>query len=477
MQTECTSKQLKYQGLFHREVVSDFNGGNITSDAGGLLLREISRGKGIISGFSKCFTDYRNPEKLEHSVEELVGQRVYGLALGYEDLNDHDDLRRDPFFALLAGKKEPSGQDRKLVEDKGKALAGKSTLNRLELTPEVASKRSRYKKIVYDSAGIDDFFVKMFLNSYSVPKSPNWIVLDIDATDDPTHGHQEGHFFHGYYGHYCYLPLYVFCGDHLLCARLRSSNIHPAQGAVEELSRIVYQIRKRWPGVKIIIRGDSGFCRDALMSWCESEKQVYYLLGLAKNSRLKRMLGKAMSKAKRRYYRTRESARFFRTFYYRTLKSWNRKRKVVGKAEHLAKGENPRFIVTNLPSSFASGAVLYEKHYCARGDMENRIKEQQLGLFADRTSTEYMRSNQLRLYFSSLAYVLISELRRVGLKGTQLANAQVGTIRTKLFKIGAFIRVSVRRIYLVFSSGYPYAKSYEKILENIKRAYPYPLLN
>ena len=475
MQTECTSKRLKFQGLFNREVVSDFNGGNITSDAGGLLLREISRGKGIISGFSKCFKDYRNPEKIEHSVEELIGQRVYGLALGYEDLNDHDDLRRDPFLAVLAGKKDPSGQDRKLVEDRGKALAGKSTLNRLELTPEGASDRSRYKKIVYDSVGIDDFFVNMFLNSYSINKSPNWIVLDIDATDDPTHGKQEGHFFHGYYGHYCYLPLYIFCGDHLLCARLRSSNIDPAQGAVEELSRIVLHIRRRWPGVKIIIRGDSGFCRDALMSWCESEHQVYYLLGLAKNSRLKRKLGKAMSKAKRRYLRTGEPARFFRIFQYRTLKSWSRKRKVVGKAEHLAKGENPRFIVTNLPKSFASGAELYEKHYCARGDMENRIKEQQLGLFADRTSTELMRSNQLRLYFSSLAYVLISELRRVGLKGTQMANAQVETIRTKLFKIGAFVKVSVRRIYLAFSSSYPYAKLFERILENIKRAYP--LLN
>ncbi|MCG8671611.1 MAG: IS1380 family transposase [Pseudomonadales bacterium] len=475
MHTECTLKKLKYQGLFNREIVSDFCGGQITSDGGGLLLREINLGRGIINGFSKCFKDYRNRNQIDHSVEDLVGQRVYGLALGYEDLNDHDDLRVDPLLAVLVGKASPDGGDRRLSKDKGKALAGKSTLNRLELTPQIATEQSRYKKIVYDSERIDKFFVNLFLNSYKGSKNPSWIVLDIDATDDPTHGKQEGNFFHGYYGHYCYLPLYVFCGDHLLCSRLRTSNIDPAKGAVEELSRIVSVIGKRWPGVNIIIRGDSGFCRDSLMSWCESQKQVYYLLGLAKNNRLKKKLGKALSKAKRRYFKTGKPARFFRCFRYRTLNSWSRKRRVIGKAEYLAKGENPRFIVTNLPTGFASVTQLYEEHYCARGDMENRIKEQQLGLFADRTSTELIRSNQLRLYFSSLAYILMAELRRVGLKGTQMANAQVGTIRTKLFKIGALVKISVRRVYLAFGSGYPYSELFERVLDNIKRAYP--LLN
>ena len=475
MQTECTLKSLKFQGLFNREVVSDFCGGNITSDGGGLLLREVSKGKRILSGFSQCFKDYRNVEKIEHSVDELVSQRVYGLALGYEDLNDHDELRKDYLLSTLVGKKDPTGQDRKMGKDKGNALAGKSTLNRLELTPSDASEESRYKKIVYSPEMIDKFFINMFLNSYE--SSPGWIVLDVDATDDPTYGNQEGRFFHGYYGHYCFLPLYIFCEDHLLCARLRPSNIDPAAGVLEELSRIISGIRRRWPGVKIIVRGDSGFCRDYLMNWCESQDRVYYLLGLAKNSRLNRLLSRAMRKAKRRFFQTEKPARFFRVFTYRTKNSWSRRRRVIGKAEHLSKGANPRFIVSNLPKEFASIQELYEKHYCARGDMENRIKEQQLGLFADRTSTELMRGNQLRLYFSSVAYVLMSELRRVGLKGTKLAKAQVGTIRTKLFKIGAFVKVSVRRIYVSMSSSYPYSGLFKKVLDNIRSAYSFPLLD
>lgn len=475
MQTECTLKSLKFQGLFNREVVSDFCGGHITSDGGGLLLREVSKGKRILSGFSKCFKDYRNVDKIEHTVEELVSQRVYGLALGYEDLNDHDDLRKDYLLSTLVGKKDPTGESRKLTKDKGKALAGKSTLNRLELTPSDASKESRYKKIVYSPDMIDNFFINMFLNSYK--SAPGWIVLDVDATDDPTHGNQEGRYFHGYYGHYCFLPLYIFCEDHLLCARLRTSNVDPAAGVVEELSRIISGIRGRWPSVKIIVRGDSGFCRDYLMTWCESQDSVYYLFGLAKNNRLTDILSRAMRKAKRRFFQTEKPARFFRVFTYRTKKSWSRKRRVIGKAEHLSKGANPRFIVSNLPKEFASIQELYEKHYCGRGDMENRIKEQQLGLFADRTSTELMRGNQLRLYFSSVAYVLMSELRRVGLKGTKLAKAQVGTIRTKLFKIGALVKVSVRRIHLSMSSSYPYSNLFKKVLDNIRSAYSFPLLD
>jgi len=475
MQTECTTKKIKFQGLFGRELVSDFSGGNITSDGGGLLLREVSKGRRILSGFAHCFSDYRHADKIEHSVEELVSQRVYGLALGYEDLNDHDDLRKDYLLSTLVGKKDISGENRKKAEDKGKALASKSTLNRLELTPSAATSESRYKKIVYSGEKIDEFFIDMFLNSYK--KSPGWIVLDVDATDDPTHGNQEGRFFHGYYGHYCFLPLYIFSEDHLLCARLRPSNVDPAAGVLEELSRIISRIRRRWPSVKIIVRGDSGFCRDYLMSWCESEDRVYYLLGLSKNSRLTGFLSRAMRKAKKRFCQTGEACRFFRVFSYRTRSSWSRKRRVIGKAEHLSKGANPRFIVTNLGNDFASGRELYEEHYCARGDMENRIKEQQLGLFADRTSTELLRGNQLRLYFSSVAYVLISELRRVGLKGTELEKAQVGTIRTKLFKVGAFVKVSFRRIYLAMSSSYPYSDLFGKVASNIKNAYPYPSLS
>lgn len=470
MQTECTSKSSEFQALGKRQVSGAFNGGAITSDGGGLLLREMSLGKGIISRFSSCFVDYRNPNLIDHTVEELVGQRVFGLCLGYEDLNDHDDLRSDPLFAALVGKLDPAGMSRRRESDKGKALAGKATLNRFELTPLDADESNRYKKIVYNSDQIDRFFVEMFLDSYE--RVPDWIVLDADATDDPTYGDQEGRFFHGYYNHYCYLPLYIFCDGHILCSRLRRSNIDASAGTVKELGRIMGQIRERWPEVKIIVRGDSGFCREEIMSWCEGQREVYYLLGIAKNNRLVRRIGKALMKARKKYLQRKESARLYRVFKYRTLESWSRKRTVVGKAEHLAKGPNPRFIVTNLPQDFAYGKELYEKYYCARGDMENRIKEQQLWLFAGRTSTELMRSNQLRLYFSSVAYVLMSELRRVGLKGTQMEKAQVETIRNKLFKIGALVKISVRRVYIMLSSSYPHSGLFKTVLSNIKRGYP-----
>ena len=340
----------------------------------------------------------------------------------------------------------------------------------MELTPADAGEKSRYKKIVYHPERIERFFVEMFLNSYK--QAPEQIIIDPDTTDDAIHGNQEGSFFHGYYDKYCYLPLYIFCGDHLLGALLRSSNIDGAAGCLAELQRIIGQIRERWPKTKIIIRGDSGFCREEIMLWCEQQEQVYYILGLAKNARLKRYIKKAMRKAHNRYSRTKKAARFFRTFSYRTLKSWQRKRKVIGKAEYMEKGENPRFIVTNLPREYGTGQELYEKVYCARGDMENRIKEQQLWLFADRTSTALMRSNQLRLWFSSVAYVLIAELRRIGLKGTEMEKAQVGTIRTKLFKIGALVKVSVRRVLITMSSAYPYAGLFNQIVRNIRLQYP-----
>jgi hypothetical protein len=469
MHTDCTPIQLCFQGLGRRKVVAGFDGGEITSDAGGLLLREVAHGTAILSRFASCFSDYRDPNLIEHTVEELVAQRVYGIALGYEDLNDHDELRRDALLATLVGKVDPTGGDRVRVRDRGAALAGKSTLNRLELTPADASSSSRYKKVVCTPEAVDRLFVQMFVESWE--RAPKEIILDVDATDDPVHGEQEGRFFHGYYRCYCYLPLYVFCGDHLLCARLRRSNIDASAGTEDELERIVGQIREYWPQVRIIVRGDSGFARESIMAWCESNG-VDYVFGLAKNSRLIARITKALKRVRRRYRRLGEASRRYRDFHYKTRKTWSRSRRVVGKAEYLAKGTNPRFVVTSLSKREYDARTLYEDLYCARGDMENRIKEQQLELFSDRTSTATMRANQLRLYFSSIAYVLMTALRRVGLKGTQLARAQCGTIRTKLMKIGALVSVSVRRVRLYLASGCPYAELFRQVLENLRFAYP-----
>jgi len=344
-------------------------------------------------------------------------------------------------------------------------LAGKSTLNRLELTPLDADTSSRYKKIVADPAAMDALLVDLFLEAYDKP--PQQIILDVDATDDPLHGHQEGRLFHGYYRSYCYLPLYIFCGEHLLCARLRTADHDQAAGTVDELARIVARLRSSWPRSRIIVRGDSGFCRDDLMSWCEAHG-IDYVLGLAKNNRLKAVIRADMAQAKRHYEATQQAARVFKDFRYRTLTSWSCERRVIAKAEHLAKGENPRFVVTSLTTKTWDARALYEDMYCARGDMENRIKEQQLGLFADRTSTHAMQSNQLRLYFSSFAYVLMQTLRRLGLSGTVMARAQCDTIRLKLFKIGVHIRVSVRRVRIAFSESYPYAALFWQIMQRLQ---------
>ena len=471
MKAECTTKTIRFQALGTREVVADFGGGPVSSDAGALLLGEVNRATGIIEAFAGCFTDHRDAERLEHTVMHLIGQRVYALALGYEDLNDHEKLRRDPLLAALVGKLDPTGGDRRCERDKANPLAGKSTLNRLELTPENATARSRYQKIVYDAGKIDRFFMDVFLNSHASP--PEEIVLDPDATDDPLHGAQEGRFFNGYYGCYCYLPLYIFCGDFPLCARLRPSNIDPARGALEELRRIVRQIRERWPKVRIIVRGDSGFCREELMAWCEKEEnKVDYVLGLAKNKRLAREIEPLLKEAQEEHAQSKAAARRFKEFQYQTLDSWSQARRVVGKAEWLEKGANPRFIVSSLSSEQWEARELYEKFYCARGEMENRIKEQQLDRFADRTSTRTMRANQLRLWLSTAAYALMNELRRVGLKGTEMARAQMGTIRTRLLKIGAQIRISVRRVWVRLSSAYPLAELFERIVENIRTEYP-----
>lgn len=466
MKTECTAGQLEFHGLGRRAVVGEFDGGKISSDSGGLLLREVEQRTGILSRLAGCFVDHRDPDQIEHTVESLIKQRVMGLALGYEDLNDHDALRADPLLGLLSDVADPTGADRRRARDKGCALAGKSTLNRLELTPSDATAASRYKKIVARAEAMDELLVEVFLEAYDSP--PEEIVLDVDATDDPLHGDQEGRFFHGYYRQYCYLPLYIFCGEQLLCARLRRADQDGAAGSVDELQRIIGHIRRTWPGVRLIVRGDSGFCREDLMAWCEAQG-VDYVLGLAKNARLKAAIAAEMAAARTQYEGSGQAARVFRDFRYRTRTSWSCERRVIGKAEHLSKGENPRFVVTTLSTHTLDARAVYEDLYCARGEMENRIKEQQLALFADRTSTHEMRSNQLRLYFSSFAYVLMQTLRRLGLTGTALARAQCDTIRLKLFKIGAHIRISVRRIRIAFSESYPYAELFWQVLRTLQR--------
>jgi hypothetical protein len=386
--------------------------------------------------------------------------------LGYEDLNDHDALRHDPLLAVLVGKADPTGQDRRRREDRGKSLAGKSTLNRLELTPVGADEKSRYKKVVARHRDIETFFVETFLALHH--QSPKEIVLDLDATDDPIHGHQLGRFFHGYYDNYCYLPLYIFCGEHLLCAKLRPSDIDGAAGSVKHLTKIVERIRRQWPEVRIIVRGDSGFCREPLMRWCE-ENCVDYVLGLAKNARLQRILGKELHEAKMQFEATGRPARVFKEVTYQTRKSWSRERRVVGKAERLAKGSNPRFVVTSLSAEELDARTLYEDVYCARGEMENRIKEQQLCLFADRTSCATMRANQLRLWLSSVAYTLLAALRQFGLQGTEMAQARCDTIRLKLLKLGALVRTTVRRVWISLSESCPYQRVFAQVYENLRR--------
>jgi hypothetical protein len=443
-----------------------FDGGAVTTDAGGLLLREVESRRGILKRFSECFRDHREEDLIEHTALELVSQRVYGIALGYEDLNDHDVLRNNPMLAVLVGKTDPTGGSRKRERDQGKALAGKSTLNRLELTPEGTDERARYKKIEADMEAIDELLVEVFMEAHE--KAPERIVLDLDATDDPVHGDQEGRFFHGFHNCYCYLPLYIFCEQFLLCARLRRSNIDASAGSVEELTKIVGKIREQWPETEICIRGDSGFCREEIMGWCE-ENNVHYILGIARNQRLVGEIEGSLEKAREQFEETGQPVRFYHEFKYRTLKSWSRARRVVAKAEHLSKGSNPRFVVTSYEESAFEAQVLYEQQYCARGEMENRIKEQQLYLFSDRTSTHQLRSNQLRLYFSSMAYVILHELRRLGLRGTAMARAQCHTIRERLLKIGAQVKISVRRVYVSMASGCPFQDIFTAALCNLQR--------
>jgi hypothetical protein len=451
---------LGFEALGKRQVVARLDGGTITSDAGGLLLREVDATLRVLDRLTACFTDQRDPDLIEHSVRELLAQRIFALTLGYEDLNDHDTLRRDPLLATLVGKLDPTGAGRPRQRDQGAALAGKSTLNRLELTK---ADKDRYHKIVHDPAKLADLFVELFLDAYKKP--PRAITLDLDTTDDTLHGQQEGIHFDAYYDSHCYTPLYIFADGHLLCARLLTSDLDEAPPALEELKRIVPLIRQRWPKTRLIVRGDSAFSREALMAWCEGEG-VDYVLGQAKNSRLNALLAPQMAQAKALFEETKQAARVYGSFQYQTLKSWSRERRVVGKAEHLAGGANPRFVVTTLPTA---ARRLYEKRYCARGEAaENRIKEQKLDLFSDRTSCHALKANQLRLWLSSFAYTLLAGLRRLGLRGTALARATCGTIRLRLLKVGAQVVVSVRRVLFRLAGGWPLAGAFRVALQNLR---------
>ena len=452
--TECNQWSFGFEACGKREIVARFDGGTISSDGGALLLRQTDKRLNLLPRLAKCFLDGRNQKQVEHSVLAMLAQRIYGLALGYEDLNDHEQLRKDPVFGILAGREELE-----------QPLAGKSTLNRLELGSGTAD---RYKKITFWKDALDELLVKVFLESQQ--QAPEQIILDVDTTDLPLHGQQEGRFFHGYYDCYCYLPLYVFCGEQVLCARLREANHDAAFGSRQEIEKIVAQIRAAWPSVKIILRGDSGFCRNELMSWCESQG-VDFVFGMARNQKLRKIIGAQMHAATQQWNQTGKPARVFTDFEYQTKKTkkggWERPRRVAAKAEHIDGKENPRFVVTSLASEPWPAKVLYEELYCARGDMENRIKEQ-FSLFADRVSAETMRANQLRLYLSTMAYILVSGLRRLGLKATALAEAQVSTIRTKLLKIGAQIRVTVRKVWVSMASSYPWQELYRQVWTNLR---------
>jgi len=447
MQTECSAKASEFARVEGRPVVADFDGGALTSDAGGLLLGAADGRINLVGRLARCFRDARDPRYVEHTVASMVGQRVFGIALGYEDLNDHDELRHDALMAVLAGKLEAGREDCAPV-------AGKSTLNRLELSRDTPTK---YHKVSHDPTAIERLFVDLFLEAHA--KAPKQITLDLDATDDPLHGDQEGRFFHGYYDGYCYLPLYVFCGRHLLAAKLRPSNIDASAGAENEIARIVAQIRARWPKVRILLRADSGFARERLMAWCETNR-VDFVFGLARNARLVDEIYVELALAEEEAARTGKPARRFKDFRYATLVSWSRRRRVIAKAEWTGGEANPRFIVTSLRKVETNGRYLYEKVYCARGEMENRIKECQGDLFADRTSAATMRANQLRLWFASFAYVLLCAVRRIGLAHTQFAEATCGTIRLKLMKLAGLVRVSARRIKFSLASACPYANEW-----------------
>jgi Transposase DDE domain group 1 len=427
VRTDCNSSSITFTPLGRRQLRADFNGGKITSDAGALLLREVAARLNLFQRMARAIPDPRDPELIEHEQQTMLAQRVLGIACGWEDLNDHHGLRIDPLMQVAT--------EREVDEER--PLASPATLCRLENRISHAS-----------CVKLSRLLVELFIESFDRP--PNELILDFDATDNPIHGNQEGRFFHGYYDNYCYLPLYVFCGQKLLVCHLRPSNIDAAQHSRAILKLLVDRLRQQWPGVKIIFRGDSGFCRWRLMRWCDRHG-VDYVVGLARNPRLEKMGGPFMQQAQRQYEQTGEDQRLFTEFAY-AAETWDRQRRVIHKAEHNRHGDNPRFVVTSLGDPAQS---LYDHRYCARGEMENRIKEQQLGLFAGRTSCHHFAANQFRLLLSSFAYTLIQTLRCTVLQGTELATAQAGTIRTRLLKIGALVVTSVRRIVVRLSSAYP----------------------
>lgn len=463
-------EKLQFHDLAGRRVECDFSGGTLSSDGGLIVLRDMDKHLRLSERLADCFVDMRDQRFVDHKLRELVAQRVLGLCAGYEDLNDHNSLRLDPLVAVAVGKADPTGMERVGEENKGKALAGASTLNRLELGNQDGS--AYYRKIKPQMQQLEDLLVKMGVET--LDPTTLEVILDFDATDDIIHGLQEGRFFNAYYDNYCYLPLYCFIGDVPVWAQLRQSDIDASSGTVEALKKIVPAIRHRCPGAKIIVRADSGFCREEIMAWCE-ENDVLYVLGLARNSRLIGYLESTMFRARMKACLTGGHAREFTDFKYQTRNSWSNARRVIGKAEILPKGENPRFIVTNLhENGFGDGqkerftpAACYEIIYCARGNMENRIKEQQLDLFADRTSTHYMDTNQLRLWFSTFAYFLLQRLRSLTLSGTQLAKATAGTIRLSLLKIAASVTVSCRRVYIRFASVFPLREVFALVHQRI----------
>ena len=467
MNTVCKNENVEFGSIKGREIIGRFDGGSITSDGGSVLLQEAEKRVGVIRALSGCFEDHRDPLRIEHTVEQLLSQRIYGLCSGYEDLNDHDALRGDPLFGLICGKADPSGNDRRRERDRGKPLCGKSTLNRLELSVPDEAEKDRYKKIVADTDKMDEVFVEVFLKLSG--EAPEQIILDMDPTDVPLHGNQEGRHFHGYYDCYCYLPRYIFCGNHLLSISFHTADEDPAEGAEEELSRIVKRIREVWPDTRIIVRADSTFSRESLMKRCE-DSGVGFIFGLSKNSRLIGIIREDLVDAAVRYTRTGRPARIFDDFEYRTVKTWSRPRRVISKAEYGGRGDNPRFVITSLSGGeYEDAQAVYEKVYCARGDMENRIREQQYGLFSDRASAGVKSANELRMYFSAAGYVLMNAVRILGLFGTGMESAQCFTIRTKLLKIGAQIRVTARKIWISWAENYPFRRIFMQVLGNIRK--------
>ena len=464
-----------FQDLGKRKVVGDFSGGRLSSDGGVLLLRQIDEGMGIIRTVARAFRDDRNPDLIEHSVEELLRQRIYGLALGYEDLNDHAQLRRDPLIAAAVGKEDLLGEERRLEKDRGYAMASAATLNRMELG---AQHEDRYRKLHADPKKLESIVLELGVRA--LPKHSKVLILDFDATDDPLHGAQEGRFFHGYYGNYCYLPLHCFCGAVPLWAQLRTSDHDASAGTVEALEQIVKALRQRMPKVIIVVRADSGFAREEIMAWCEEQKNVYYLIGMARNSRLEQIIEPAMDKARIRHCLIGGVAcREFMEVDYSTQKSWSRSRRMLCKAEALAGDKtNPRFVVTNIPPQgienlqgeklmHGDPCSLYEEQYCGRGDAENMIKQMTLDLHADRTSTHWMASNQIRLWFSTLAYLLLERLQTLGLAGTVLGEVTLGTLRIKLLKVAALVEVSVRRVHVALCSAFPLQEVFRLVLARV----------